>query len=344
MTTISVALPTYNGGRYLRPLLDSLLAQSRLPDEIIICDDDSDDGTVLIAEEYAEEYPSLFEVYSFDSTRGPFQNFQRAFQRCSGDFIAICDQDDVWATDKIERQADRLAKNNDALLCYHDSKFYDENLESIGLTLWELHDVDPSEHYTRESLACVLARRNFIQGASMMIRSSHLQNTLPLPELVPYDHWVALVAHCHAPVEIIDEPLLKWRRHSNTDTGMHAENLKQDLFHRIIVSLYSTARNPVSDRVQFVNSWRDRMDEFTHRFDKLDKKKFTIDPQPVREELHRRQHYFELRHSIRICDISEALWGILKLFRERYYRDFGSKGELGEDIWDVIIGRHVDRV
>ena len=96
---ISVALTTYNGERFLREQLDSLYTQTLLPDEVIVCDDCSTDNTLKILEEYSIKYG--LQYYRNDSSLGVNANFFRAISLCHGDYICICDQDDVWMSHKI---------------------------------------------------------------------------------------------------------------------------------------------------------------------------------------------------------------------------------------------------
>lgn len=97
---ISVAMATYNGSKYLREQLDSLYSQTRIPDEIVVTDDCSIDDTVQILEEYRQS--KGLKYYINEKSLGVNGNFYRAISLCSGDYIAICDQDDIWCKNKIE--------------------------------------------------------------------------------------------------------------------------------------------------------------------------------------------------------------------------------------------------
>lgn len=111
--SVSIVMCTYNGAKYLREQLDSILAQTRPADEIIVQDDGSVDDTLHILREYACRYPTLH-VFSNEQEHGINANFFSALARATGDYIAISDQDDIWEPDKIERQ---LATIGDSLLC-----------------------------------------------------------------------------------------------------------------------------------------------------------------------------------------------------------------------------------
>jgi glycosyltransferase involved in cell wall biosynthesis len=105
MPTISVALAAYNGARYLQEQLDSLAAQRRLPDELVVVDDASSDGTVGILERFRATAPFEVKVHRNTANLGYSANFEVAISRCTGDIIFMSDQDDVWFPEKIEAVA-----------------------------------------------------------------------------------------------------------------------------------------------------------------------------------------------------------------------------------------------
>lgn len=105
---ISLAIATYNGANYLSELLNSLINQTVLPDEIIVVDDKSIDDTVLILKEYSSKLP--IKIFENEKNYGVNLNFKKAVSLCSGDYILICDQDDVWFPENIETKVSLLEK------------------------------------------------------------------------------------------------------------------------------------------------------------------------------------------------------------------------------------------
>ena len=99
---ISVAFIVYNGARYMRKQLDSILAQTHGVDEIIVCDDASSDTTKEILEEYKNKYLNLFLLHYNNKNLGPTKNIEKAIQACTGDIILLADQDDYWEPNKVE--------------------------------------------------------------------------------------------------------------------------------------------------------------------------------------------------------------------------------------------------
>jgi len=131
-TKISIALATFNGERFLREQLESLYAQTRLPDEVIVCDDASTDKTVFILEEYRQKYGLKY--YVNDSGIGCNKNFSKAMSLCTGDYICICDQDDIWLPQKIETLYTRIRQMDQSKpLCVSSLRYdIDVNGNIIG--------------------------------------------------------------------------------------------------------------------------------------------------------------------------------------------------------------------
>src|ERR1043166_3411462 len=99
---LSIALCTYNGAAFLREQLESIAAQTRTPDELVISDDQSTDGTLRLIEEFAETAGFPVRVSVNESNLGTAKNFEKAISLCRGDVIMLSDQDDVWHSDRLE--------------------------------------------------------------------------------------------------------------------------------------------------------------------------------------------------------------------------------------------------
>ena len=98
--TISIAMTTYNGEKYLQEQLDSFLGQNRLPDELVVCDDGSQDRTMAILESFSSRAPFPVRIYRNSAKLGYSKNFEKAGSLCTGDIIAFSDEDDVWDAQK----------------------------------------------------------------------------------------------------------------------------------------------------------------------------------------------------------------------------------------------------
>ena len=111
LSSISIALATYNGSRYIREQLDSIALQTRLPDELIISDDASTDDTLDIARDFARHVPFPVKIYKNQERLGSTRNFEIAILYCSGNLISLCDQDDIWYPNKLALSEERLINN-----------------------------------------------------------------------------------------------------------------------------------------------------------------------------------------------------------------------------------------
>ena len=131
---VSIAMATYNGARYVRDQIESLLAQDYPIHEIVVCDDGSQDGTLDILREY--ESPS-FRVFLNESNLGFIKNFEKACGLCEGDYIALCDQDDVWTTNKISTLVEFM-QSRGLSGAFSDAFLVDAEGETLNLSLWDL--------------------------------------------------------------------------------------------------------------------------------------------------------------------------------------------------------------
>jgi glycosyltransferase involved in cell wall biosynthesis len=200
---VSVALATYNGERFLAQQLESLAAQTRPPDEIVACDDASTDGTVAILRRFGIE--PLVQPRRLGTNR----NFESAIARCSGEIILLCDQDDVWFPGKIEQ----LASSRAGCL-FTDATRIDEAGNTLSGSLWEHIGFTPGG-----DLFETLCTRNVATGATMAFRASLRETILPIPEGVPHDHWIALIAAAANTLEALPREWIAYREHSAQQRG-----------------------------------------------------------------------------------------------------------------------------
>ena len=208
---VSVALATYNGGRFLRAQLDSIYAQSWKNIEVVACDDCSTDDTAGILEEYRQRSGLRYEVN--DRNLGFVRNFEKVLSCCHGEFIALADQDDLWLPEKLERL---LAGIGEADLAYSDAFLVDEAGSELTESLVQTSGVRPVSGLQFPYFVC----NTCVTGCTILMRRSLLKKALPIPECETYhDWWLALVASCHGGVQYLPERLVKYRQHSANDTG-----------------------------------------------------------------------------------------------------------------------------
>jgi glycosyltransferase involved in cell wall biosynthesis len=207
---VSVALCTYNGERYLRAQLDSLLAQTGCELDIVAIDDASTDATADILRSYAAG-DARFRVLVNERNVGHIENFRRALSLCDGEYICPCDQDDVWAPEKTRAL---LAALGEADLVYCDSEMIDQ----YGRPLHRRLSDDRRMYEGKNPLALLLY--NSVSGHAALIRKGLLAQALPFPQKIFHDWWLALAAASNRGINYLPEPLVAFRRHAETATAM----------------------------------------------------------------------------------------------------------------------------
>jgi glycosyltransferase involved in cell wall biosynthesis len=223
----SVAMCTYNGSGYLPEQLRSIAAQTRPPDELIVCDDRSTDRTKDVVDDFSKLAPFRVQLHINQETLGSTQNFEKAIRLCSGDIIALSDQDDVWHPEKLRKMEAQFRDDPNVGLVFSDLAITDECLRPLGFRAWECEWVEfgqlEQQLCNEGKILDVLLTRNVVTGSALGFRSKFKQLILPIPEISKWevhDHWIALVIAAVADVRFIDEPLVKYRRHTGQQLGL----------------------------------------------------------------------------------------------------------------------------
>jgi len=227
---ISVAMCTYNGADFLSDQLESIIAQSRRPDEIIVCDDGSTDETQTLLKKFAATSPVEVTLHFNEENLGSVKNFEKAISLCRGDVIALSDQDDVWREDKLQLVEDAFRTAPKAGLIFSDAEIVGENLKSLERRMWDEVGFDAHKRkLVRSGRALeVLITGWTVTGATMAFRSEFVKLSLPVPDEIAmiHDGWIALTVAAVAGVVMIEQPLIKYRQHGKQQIG--APGKKQD--------------------------------------------------------------------------------------------------------------------
>lgn len=225
---ISVALAAYKGEQYISEQIDSILSQLGENDELIVSDDYPEGKT----REIVEKYQSLDKRvrYIEGEGKGVVRNFENALKACSGDIIFLSDQDDVWMNNKVELVMKEFSNGADLVL--HDASVTDSVLNITEPSFFAVHG-------SNASFFGNMARNSFV-GCCMAFTKEVMHESLPFPKALPmHDWWIALVAmKKKRNVVLLAEPLIKWRRHSETVTGGKTSVLQKIMWRiRILLSL-----------------------------------------------------------------------------------------------------------
>ena len=222
---ISVAMATFNGERFIAEQLASLRAQTRLPDELVVCDDQSTDRTLDLVEQFARTAPFEVRIHRNERNLGFGDNFLRAASLCRGDWIAFCDQDDVWLADKLataERYTHLPGRN--VLVVAHNADVVDESLVPSGVRYLNLRKVMVCEGRKLPNLWVA-------SGFTMLFRAD-LVRRIPYDDRGPdpslpgaalaHDVWVCRIARSLGDIVILPQSLVLYRRHPATTTSFLA--------------------------------------------------------------------------------------------------------------------------
>ncbi|WP_040434725.1 glycosyltransferase family 2 protein [Schaalia vaccimaxillae] len=230
--TISVALCTYNGERFIAEQLRSILAQTVPVDEIIIGDDNSSDETLAICESLLTDSGVVFQIRRHRPGLGVRGNFSDAISATTGDVIFLCDQDDVWRNDKVESL---LSQRGGAVLLHTDARLVDGEGQPLGTTLLEELRVSRWEfnNLAAGDALAVLLRRNLVTGATCMVDGNFARAAMPVPDGWIHDEWLGFLAALGHGLKLIPEPLIDYRQHEHNVIGAKKESLVQR-FHRML--------------------------------------------------------------------------------------------------------------
>jgi glycosyltransferase involved in cell wall biosynthesis len=220
--SISIAMCTYNGERFLQEQLDSFLTQTRLPDELVVCDDGSQDGTVALLEAFARHAPFKVRIFVNQHTLGFGRNFEKASSLCQGEIIFFSDQDDVWLPAKLSEMQRCFQENPQAAIVFHDAAVVNSQLEPLGYSTWKAMNFTPRQQkqFTQGGYRQVLLKRPAIAGMLLGVRRSLLELVLPIPEGWTHDNWIPFCGSLISGVTFLPLQLSQYRLHSHQLVGV----------------------------------------------------------------------------------------------------------------------------
>ncbi len=223
--TISVALCTYNGSRYIRQQIESILRQTMSVDEIVVCDDGSTDNTLTIIEEYQSTTTTNIRIYRNEQNMGFLRNFERAINLCHNGLVFLSDQDDIWMPHKVETIV-RWFNDNPQMECvFTDAELINSDGKPMGKRLWDALPFFRSDRrrFDRGKAFAVLIRGNVATGATMALRKDGemlFANICEQHNMKFHDSYLALhYAHQHT-LGKITEQLIYYRIHAGQQTGI----------------------------------------------------------------------------------------------------------------------------
>ena len=257
---ISVAMCTYNGAEFLPAQVESIFAQTRAADEIVVCDDGSTDGTKSLI-------PSDVDLHENEKNLGTVKNFEQAIGLCTGDVIVLSDQDDVWRADKLQLIEEAFSRNPNVGLVFSDAEVVDEQLKPLGRRMWDDVGFDSYKRklVTQGRALDVLIPGWTVSGATMAFRSRYTKLSLPIPTTIPmiHDGWIALTVAAVSDVALIEQPLIKYRQHQRQQIGAPTPKAHTQLSAREALK----QRHSSADLQAILNTLHDRLATQGNGFD-----------------------------------------------------------------------------
>lgn len=315
MTRVSVALATFNGSRFLRAQLDSILLQTVPVDELVLGDDGSSDGSVdLVRRVWSEASITapLVVLPVRDGNLGVARNFERILGATSGMIVLLSDQDDIWAPDRVARSLHEFERRPELDLLFGNAGLIDADGRPLGMTLFQALSVGDDE---RRELAgsdafAALLRRNIATGATMAVRRAALDAALPVPDGWLHDEWLALRIALTGTVEMIPDRLIEYRQHGHNVIGVSKPTLRARV---------GRVLEPRGDRNRLLAR---RMKAFEQRIAQLDGVK------PERADAVSAKTAFEVERAalpaLRVARVSR----VLRLAASGAYSRYASQGRL----------------
>jgi len=215
---------TYNGARFLTEQLESLLMQTRVPDQIVIRDDASRDDTWTLLQRFASQAAERniqVDLQRNGKNLGYLKNFEAAMSATTGELVFLCDQDDIWYPDKLASYQAEFERRPDVGLLHSDACLIDDEGNELGYSLFEALEVTEWERqqiHQGEALS-VLLPRNLATGATMAFRRDIMLAALPLADGWFHDEWLALVTAMISRTDYFERPSIAYRQHGANQIG-----------------------------------------------------------------------------------------------------------------------------
>jgi glycosyltransferase involved in cell wall biosynthesis len=216
---VSIAMATYNGAPYLSAQLRSLAEQTHRPRELIICDDQSSDNTRVVVEKFARTAPFPVILHANSQRLHFADNFLKAASLCSSEYVAFCDQDDLWRPQKIAVVSRTLEATGACLVAHNAAK-----IDVSGRVIGELTHTARDRVFT----AADLHPWGFFFGFTCTFRRDLLDvipaECRPFDLIDPsrplaHDRWVAFLASLYGDIYVVNDQLVEYRVHGGNASG-----------------------------------------------------------------------------------------------------------------------------
>lgn len=277
MKKVSIVIAVYNPNlKWFEQQLQSINNQNFGSIEVIVVDDCSTQVDFCTIKAYVKCHITKYDcrVYRNESNIGSNKTFERLTKLACGEYIAYCDQDDIWEPEKISLLFSKLEETG-AVLCYSDMSVIDKDDEAIALSITKVRK--RRKFKSGLGLAPELIFRNFVSGCTIMIKSNIAKAALPFEDSMVHDQWLTLYSATKGEIAFIKQALVKYRIHSNNQTPvLKGVNSKKEYYDERIILAYKRFKslqnrmsdiNELSETIKKALLWAQaRMDYFNGRF------------------------------------------------------------------------------
>ena len=221
---------TFNGARYLRQQLASILDQSQRPDQIVVCDDGSQDGSVDIVHNVLAAAGVDFRLVVNPTRLGTSGNYEQALRLCEHEIVAFADQDDVWHADKLARLGMALLSAPAVSAVFSDARAIDAAGRRLEFSQWQACWFGPGVRAAYAAdLFPLLVRYPVVCGATLAVRRAFATSCLPIGAGWLHDEWLALMCAATSRLQFIDAELVDYRIHDAQSVGLVTPTLRARL-------------------------------------------------------------------------------------------------------------------
>lgn len=232
--SLSVALCTYQGERYLQEQLDSIAGQTRQPDELVICDDRSTDGTAEILERFQSHVRFPVKLHVNEKRLGSTKNFEKAIVLCEGDIIFLGDQDDVWHPEKLSALSAVFTASPNIGAAFSDGDLVNERLVPVGQSVWEAigFTAPLKRKFANGAPLDVLLKRQVVSGMTMAFRARFRDIVHPIPPDWFHDRWISVLIAATSEIAMVPLRLVKYRQHGEQAIGIARKGIRDNILEK----------------------------------------------------------------------------------------------------------------
>lgn len=298
---VEIIMGTYNGAKYVRQQVESLLAQTYQDWHLLVGDDQSTDDTATIIQELQEKYPDKISVFLFKHGVGFAQNYSRLLELTNAEYVMFCDQDDFWFPEKIAKSLCKMQEMENRwgketpLAVHTDMKIGDEELHVIGDSHWKRQKFNAE----RAGQLNAILVQNVSWGCTMIFNSTLVQLATPIPPAgFVHDDWLALVAAAFGHIGYLEEPTMLYRQHGTNVVGSKEIDFRWFINNVLKDPLYQpvTAERIMKCMVRAYAFYKRYEAMLTDQQKELLEAFIDLKYQPIWKELYLRWKYDFLRH------------------------------------------------